>query len=138
MQRRPIAQPQPKQWKTPIILCIILVLLLAFAASINMGLNSQLSQARADADEAQTAMYDMQTQMEDNEDKINDVMSQFINSVTSNQTNISLDDFTVQNITTVLEDALDLYTYTNGTMTVERYYFPSIDLWSAPYITGGT
>ena len=119
---------------TLIIICVTLTILLAASAVINNNVNNQVQKSEDRAIEAETTISEMETLLDQNNQTINTILEQFTLISGYNQTELT-DDFTETDSVSIVDDYMLLFTYTNGTMTLQRYYFPTLDDWSPTYIT---
>lgn len=133
MQRAPlrIQSTQTKKSKTPLIIAIVLLVMLIASALINSELNAKLTTLE---EEQQSLIYNQETIIEENNAAVTTILEQFAAFTTYNQTATLPDDYAVEDITEIVENTLELYTYTNGTHIMQRYYFPTINTYTNPFM----
>lgn len=133
MQRAPlrIQSTQTKKSKTPLIIAIVLLVMLIASALINSELNAKLTTLE---EEQQSLIYNQETIIEENNATVTTILEQFAAFTTYNQTATLPDDYAVEDITEIVENTLELYTYTNGTHIMQRYYFPTINTYTNPFM----
>lgn len=133
MQRAPlrIQSTQTKKSKTPLIIAVVLLVMLIASALINSELNAKLTTLE---EEQQSLIYNQETIIEENNATVTTILEQFAAFTTYNQTATLPDDYAVEDITEIVENTLELYTYTNGTHIMQRYYFPTINTYTNPFM----
>jgi hypothetical protein len=133
MQRAPlrIQSTQTKKSKTPLIIAVVLLVMLIASALINSELNAKLTTLE---EEQQALIYNQETIIEENSATVTTILEQFAAFTTYNQTATLPDDYAVEDITEIVENTLELYTYTNGTHIMQRYYFPTINTYTNPFM----
>lgn len=136
MQRAPlrIQSTQTKKSKTPLIIAIVLLVMLIASALINSELNAKLTTLEEEKEEQQALIYNQETIIEENNATVTTILEQFAAFTTYNQTATLPDDYAVEDITEIVENTLELYTYTNGTHIMQRYYFPTINTYTNPFM----
>jgi hypothetical protein len=135
MQRRH-TQPKPKPSQKPtqlLILCIILCVMLAASATINVNTGNSYNQAQSDIVMLQTQIDNAQTQIDNGNETINKVIMQIANFTTLNQTTIN-DDYVLIESVPIVHNLLEEQFYSDGTTTVVMLYYPTLDLYSQPYL----